>query len=545
MQHSDVFDVSHGSCTTAMPSATDIKVHNLTIRAKGKVLLENTTLTVAAGRRYGLVGANGKGKSTILRSIAQRDVPVPDTLDTLLVEQEINGSDSSALDTVLAANTELVRLRKEEALLNKSDIDVDDRLREVYQRLEELGSATAESKASTILHGLGFTQSMQHCATRELSGGWRMRISLARALFIQPTVLLLDEPTNHLDLSAVLWLEGYLLQWKSSLVVVSHDREFLDSVTTDIIHLHDERLHYYQGNYSQFEAMFQQRRREANKEYEKHQKRIKAAKKVAVDIKARQKSLPTTPIPQRWSDYTVRFEFPTSVEMQQPLMQLEGAGFKYPGRADFALRDVSIRVDTGTRIAIVGPNGSGKSTLMNLLAGDLSPTEGTYRCHPKLRVGRYAQHFVDALSIDQTPLDYLLSRFQGTPTELRAMLGRFGLRGHHHLQPIATLSGGQKARVVFASIAISKPHILLMDEPTNHLDMQSIDALADSLDAFAGGAVVISHDARLLSRVCDNTDVSEVWVVDEGKASRYDGDFIDYKTDLLDEISRKTGGTIV
>ena len=293
-------------------SATDIKVHNLTIRAKGKILLENTTLTIAAGRRYGLVGPNGKGKSTLLRMIARRQVPVPENLDVLLVEQEVVGTEASALESVVAADVELMALREEETAINAklggldiggdtADLNTtaaaiattnqeegampDDtdalavRLNEVYERMAEIGGASAEARASKILHGLGFTKEMQARATNLFSGGWRMRISLARALYIQPTVLLLDEPTNHLDLRAVLWLEEYLTRWKKTLIVVSHDRDFLNSVTTDIIHLHDERLHYYRGNFAQFEEMYEQRRREVNKEFEKYQKQMKAAKK--------------------------------------------------------------------------------------------------------------------------------------------------------------------------------------------------------------------------------------------------------------------------
>ena len=302
MDDDNVFDVSYENQGDGegILSATDIKVHNLTIRAKGKILLENTTLTVTAGRRYGLVGPNGKGKSTLLRMIARRQIPVPENLDVLLVEQEVVGTDDTALESVVAADVELMELRAEEAEINAKLGDLDlskessadasgevnheegdlaGRLTEIYEKMAEIGGASAEARASKILHGLGFTKDMQARSTNLFSGGWRMRISLARALYIQPTVLLLDEPTNHLDLRAVLWLEEYLTRWKKTLIVVSHDREFLNSITTDIIHLHDERLHYYRGNFAQFEEMYEQRRREVNKEFEKYQKQMKAAKK--------------------------------------------------------------------------------------------------------------------------------------------------------------------------------------------------------------------------------------------------------------------------
>ena len=570
----NVFDVAyeHQGEGDSTLSATDNKVHNMTIRAKGKVLLENTTLTIAAGRRYGLVGPNGKGKSTLLRMIAKRQVPVPENLDVLLVEQEVVGTNDSALASVVAADVELMNLRQEESELNKklADLeiangDVNDkedemgsRLNEIYERMNELGGASAEARASKILHGLGFNDAMQKRATNLFSGGWRMRISLARALYIQPTVLLLDEPTNHLDLRAVLWLEEYLTRWKKTLIVVSHDRDFLNSITTDIIHLHDEQLHYYRGNFAQFEEMYEQRRREMNKEYEKYQKQLKAAKKsgskanadkVAKDakLKAKQKgkkgqqreqeAVDPSAGPRQWNDYTVKFEFPDPTELTPPLLQLMDASFKYPGREDFGLQDLNIGIDMGSRVAIVGPNGAGKTTLMNLLAGDLEPTHGDQRKSHKLRIGRYNQHFVDALAFDVSPVEYLMGISGLKAEEIRAKLGKFGLSGHHHLQPICKLSGGQKARVVFAAIALSSPHILLLDEPTNHLDMQSIDALADALEEFEGGVIIISHDSRLLSRVCDDAERAEVWIVDNGQVQQYDGDFEDYKDELIAEIA--------
>ena len=556
----NVFDVSYeNQGEDGTVSATDIKVHQMTIRAKGKILLENTTLTIAAGRRYGLVGPNGKGKSTVMRMIARRQIPVPENLDVLLVEQEVVGTEDSALESVVAADVELVGLRKEEqeltAKLNDMQLEDDDdegisdRLNEIYERMNELGSASAEARASKILHGLGFTEAMQKRATNLFSGGWRMRISLARALYIQPTVLLLDEPTNHLDLRAVLWLEEYLTRWKKTLVVVSHDRDFLNSITTDIIHLHDERLHYYRGNFESFEDMYAQKRREMNKEFEKYEKQMKAAKKsgskdkadkVAKQAKtgAKQKgkkgkgggaegsSETTTAAPRKWNDYTVKFEFPEPTELSSAqLLQLMDASFKYPGREDFGLKDLNIGIDMGSRVCIVGPNGAGKTTLMNLLAGDLEPTQGDQRKSHYLRIGRYNQHFVDALAFDVSAVEYLQGMSGLRQEEIRAKLGKFGLSGHHHLQPIMKLSGGQKARVVFAAIALSNPHILLLDEPTNHLDMESIDALADALEEFEGGVVIISHDSRLLSRVCDDAERSEVWIVEDGKVTEYDGYF--------------------
>ena len=344
---------------------------------------------------------------------------------------------------------------------------------------------------------------------------------------------------------------------------MSHDRDFLNSITTDIIHLHDERLHYYRGNFESFEDMYEQKRREMNKEFEKYEKQMKAAKKsgsrdkadkVAKQAKqtAKQKgkkggkgrdegsSETTTAAPRKWNDYTVKFEFPDPTELSSAqLLQLIDASFKYPGREDFGLTDLNIGIDMGSRVVIVGPNGAGKTTLMNLLAGDLEPTKGDQRKSHQLRIGRYNQHFVDALAFDVSAVEYLQGMSGLRPEEIRAKLGKFGLSGHHHLQPIMKLSGGQKARVVFAAIALSNPHILLLDEPTNHLDMESIDALADALEEFEGGVVIISHDSRLLSRVCDDAERSEVWIVDNGVIEHYDGDFEDFKDELISEIQEE------
>jgi ATP-binding cassette subfamily F protein 1 len=237
----------------------------------------------------------------------------------------------------------------------------------------------------------------------------------------------------------------------------------------------------------------------------------------------------------------VEFHFPEPTELTPPLLQLIDVGFSYPGRADFGLKGIDVGVDMGTRVAIVGPNGAGKSTLLNLLAGDLKPTEGRSHQSQKLRVGRYSQHFVDLLTMDETPVQYLLRLHpdQEGPSKqeaVRAKLGKFGLPSHNHLTPIVKLSGGQKARVVFTSISMSRPHILLLDEPTNHLDMQSIDALADALDEFTGGVVLVSHDARLISRVCEDEEKSEIWVVEDGTVRKYPGSFDEYKTELIKEI---------
>lgn len=563
--------------------AKDIKLDSFSVSARGKVLLQNASITIVHGRRYGLVGPNGTGKSTFLKLLAWRQIPVPKNIDVLLVEQEVVGDDRSALEAVVSADEKLVRLRMEAARLQsvgeastggdgddaKAD-EAGEMLVQVYEQMQAMGSDAAESRASKILAGLGFTVAMQGRSTKSFSGGWRMRISLARALFMQPTLLLLDEPTNHLDLRAVIWLEEYLMRWKKTLIVVSHDREFLNSVSSDIIHLCDHKLLVYRGNYVAFEDMFHQKCREKNKTFEVYEKRMKAAMRsgnrasqdrvrararyaIGNDAKSKGKSKyavadddldysPREPPVTRWRGYVVEFHFPEPTELLPPLLQLIDVGFGYPSRPDFALHGIDVGVDMGTRVAIVGPNGAGKSTLLNLLAGDLTPTEGESRQSQKLRVGRYSQHFVDSLTMDETPVQYLLRLHpdQEGPSKqetVRGMLGKFGLPSHNHLTPIVKLSGGQKARVVFTSISMAQPHILLLDEPTNHLDMQSIDALADALDEFVGGVVLVSHDARLISRVCEDEERSEIWVVEDGTVRKYPGSFDEYKSELIKEIA--------
>ncbi|KAE7995694.1 hypothetical protein FH972_000465 [Carpinus fangiana] len=584
----DAFTVVIGSRTSILEggdeadaNVKDITIDNFSVSARGKELLKNTSVKISHGKRYGLIGPNGMGKSTLLKLLAWRKIPVPKNIDVLLVEQEVVGDDRTALEAVVSANEELVKLRNEVASLQnlssspEGENEVEDsygddageKLAELYEKLQILGSDAAEAQASKILAGLGFTKGMQGRPTRSFSGGWRMRISLARALFVQPTLLLLDEPTNHLDLRAVLWLEEYLCRWKKTLVVVSHDRDFLNSVCNEIIHLHDLKLHLYRGNFDEFESGYEQRRKEMNKKYETYEKQIKAAKRSGSraqqeKVKDRAKfnaakeasknkvkgkvdeDEPQPEAPKKWRDYSVEFHFPEPTELTPPLLQLIEVSFSYPNREDFRLSNVDVGIDMGTRVAIVGPNGAGKSTLLNLLAGDLVPTEGEVRRSQKLRIGRYSQHFVDLLTMEETPVQYLLRLHpdqEGLSKQeaVRAKLGKFGLPSHNHLTPIAKLSGGQKARVVFTSISMSKPHILLLDEPTNHLDMQSIDALADALDEFTGGVVLVSHDSRLISRVCDDEERSEIWVVENGTASTYDGTFEEYKEELQREIKQE------
>ncbi|GAB5359802.1 hypothetical protein AAMO2058_000573600 [Amorphochlora amoebiformis] len=559
-----------GQTVTPHPAAKSIQAKDITLTAGVKTLLRSASVNIvaAAGTRYGLVGPNGNGKTSLLNAIASRQLPTPEHLDIATLAQEVNAGDESALDAVIYADERVEALKREqedimrtldghsskEGLERGDEDKLSNRLVDIQEQLTEMDSESAVGRGSKILHGLGFTIAMQNRSTKSFSGGWRMRIALARALFLQPDLLLLDEPTNHLDLNAVFWLEQYLLRWKRGLVVVSHDRDFLNAVTTHTFHLYDQSLKLYSGNYDSFEKSLARDIVHQNKQYEKYKKGLQRVqdsqhKREKFQLKnqrereyeAKKKgSKDINDAPSKWNTYNVNFAFDSPGELASPLVQLNKVGFVYPNRTDFELRGVSITVDTKTRAAIVGPNGAGKSTVMKLLLGDLNPTSGdTYR-NPKTVVGRFSQHFADMLDLDQNPVDFLLKKFPRHPDlgveRVRAILGKFGLPGHTHVSPIHTLSGGQKARVAFAELSILNPHLLFLDEPTNNLDMQTIDALGEALENFKGGIVVISHDARLIQTITKDFTASEIWEVENGELNSFNGGFAEYKATLRKRV---------
>uniref|UniRef100_G1KKC5 ATP binding cassette subfamily F member 1 n=1 Tax=Anolis carolinensis TaxID=28377 RepID=G1KKC5_ANOCA len=502
-----------------LENASDIKLEKFSISAHGKELFVNADLYIVAGRRYGLVGPNGKGKTTLLKHIANRALSIPPNIDVLLCEQEVIADETPAVQAVLKADTKRLKLLAEEkrlqTLLEKGDDGAAERLEKVYEELRATGAAAAEAKARRILAGLGFNPEMQNRQTKKFSGGWRMRVSLARALFMEPTLLMLDEPTNHLDLNAVIWLNNYLQTWKKTLLIVSHDQGFLDDVCTDIIHLDMQKLFYYRGNYMTFKKMYQQKQKELLKQYEKQEKKLK-------DLKAGGKSTKQAPqsrvahVCSISRSYTHIFSFPLTCSCPFPLFCVD---FTYQGQKPL-FKNLDFGIDMESRICIVGPNGVGKSTLLLLLTGKLTP-----------KIGFFNQQYADQLNMQETATEYLQRNFNLPYQDARKCLGRFGLESHAHTIQICKLSGGQKARVVFAELACREPDVLILDEPTNNLDIESIDALGDAINEYKGAVIVVSHDARLITETnC------HLWVVEDQSVNQIDGDFEDYKREVLEAL---------
>ncbi|NXV38815.1 ABCF1 protein, partial [Rissa tridactyla] len=539
-----------------LENASDIKLEKFSISAHGKELYVNADLYIVAGRRYGLVGPNGKGKTTLLKHIANRALSIPPNIDVLLCEQEVVADETPAVQAVLRADTKRLRLLEEEkrlqALLEGGDNAAAERLEKVYEELRAIGAAAAEAKARRILAGLGFNPEMQNRATRKFSGGWRMRVSLARALFMEPTLLMLDEPTNHLDLNAVIWLNNYLQTWKKTLLVVSHDQGFLDDVCTDIIHLDAQRLFYYRGNYMTFKKMYQQKQKELLKQFEKQEKKLRDLKaggkstkqaekqtKEALTRKqqkcrrrtAAEEAAEAPELLKRPREYTVRFTFPNPPPLSPPILGLHGTRWGTGGAAG---GDVGHWMEGGEMCkGLWGCYGVGGRRLvtwvwpMGVACGHV-PTP--FPSSPQ-KVGFFNQQAAEQLRLEETAAEYLQRNFNLPHQDARKCLGRFGLESHAHTLQIAKLSGGQKARVVFAELACREPDVLILDEPTNNLDIESIDALADAINEYQGAVIVVSHDARLITETS-----CQLWVVEEQGLSQIDGDFEDYKREVLEAL---------
>ena len=429
---------------------------------------------------------------------------------------------------------------KDAVRLDKEQESLDTTLSDVHAKLSEMESDKAEPRAASILAGLGFSAERQQDATKTFSGGWRMRLALARALFCEPDLLLLDEPSNMLDVPSITFLSNYLQTYPSTLLVVSHDRAFLNEVATDIIHQHSERLDYYKGsNFDSFYATKEERRKNAKREYENQMAqrahlqafidkfRYNAAK--SSEAQSRIKKLERMPVldpPE--AEYTVHFKFPDVEKLSPPIIQMTNVAFGYtPDKPLLQRVDLDVQLDS--RIGIVGPNGAGKTTVLKLIIGQLQPISGLISQNPRLRIGFFAQHHVDALDMNTSAVGFMQKTYPGrTDEEYRRHLGAFGITGMTGLQKLELLSGGQKSRVAFACLSLSNPHILVLDEPSNHLDIEAMDALSTALNQFRGGVLMVSHDVTMLQNVC-----TSLWVCDRGLVEKFPGDVKAYKKKIL------------
>jgi ATP-binding cassette subfamily F protein 3 len=517
-----------------------ISFDGITLRLGGHLILDHASAALPPKSRVGLVGRNGAGKSSLLKLIAgiyeadEGMIEAPSGLRIGYVAQEAPGGEGTPFETVLAAATERTSLLEEAE--HASDPH---RIAEIHERLNAIDAHGAPARAARILAGLGFDEEAQHRPLDTFSGGWRMRVALAALLFSEPDLLLLDEPSNHLDLEAALWLESFLKSYRASLIVVSHERDLLNSVPDHILHLNRGTLSLYPGDYDAFVKL--RAEREAQTEAMRAAQEAKAKKlKAYVDrwrykahtarqAQSRLKALAKLqPAAAAVEDASVVFDFPSPKELRPPLIVLDDAAVGY-GADTPVLSRLNLRIDPDDRIALVGRNGNGKTTLARLLAGQLQPISGTFVASGKLKVGYFAQHQIEELVPNETPLQHMERLLPGAkPGEVRAQLGRFGFSGDKANVAVRQLSGGERARLSLALITRDAPHILILDEPTNHLDVEAREALVEALAGFGGAVVVVSHDRHLLGLIADR-----LVLVDGGTAKDFAGSLDEYRALVL------------
>merc|ERR1712186_179372 len=531
----------------------DIKMDNFSVTFHGAELIQDSKVELSCGRKYGLIGVNESGKSSFLAVLGNREVPIQDHIDIFYLAREMPASEKTALEAVMEADEERLKLEKlAEVLALNEDEESQDYLMEVYERLDEIGADTAEVKASQLLKGLGFNTAMQNKKGKDYSGGWRMRIALARALFIKPHLLLLDEPTNHLDLEACVWLEEEFKSYKQILVIISHLQDFMNGVCTQIMHLDKQRLQYYGGNYDTFVRTRAELLENQSKRYQWEQDQIAHMKnyiarfghgsaKLARQAQSKEKTLAkmvagglTEKVKE---DRQLSFYFYSCGTIPPPVVMVQNVSFRYNDSTPYIYKNLEFGIDLDTRLALVGPNGAGKSTLLKLIYGELVPSEGMIRRHNHLKLGRYHQHLHELLEMDLSPLDYMMKQFPAFKErdEMRKVIGRYGITGKAQTTPMKQLSDGQKCRVVFAWLSWQVPHMLLLDEPTNHLDMETIDALADAINNFDGGVVLVSHDFRLIDQVADT-----IWICEKQTVTKWEGDILTYKEHLKTKVMKES-----
>ena len=513
-----------------------LRLDQITYRIGPRTLFDGASATINPGHRVGFVGRNGTGKTTLLgmlTGVTEPDsgsISVPSRWRIGITRQEAPDGPENLIDIVLAADEELVELNREAETATDPH-----RIAEIHARLHDKGASRAQARAARLLAGLGFDEAAQRRPCHSFSGGWRMRLALAALLFTEPDLLLLDEPTNHLDLEATLWLENHLRHYPGTVLLVSHDRDLLNRVAEEILHLENGKLTLYSGNYDRFEGtrrmrLAQNEKLRARQDAQKQQImkfverfRYKATK--AKQAQSRLKMLERMePIPEHREEGTVAFTFPApKPALASPLYTTEDVSVGYDGMA--VIKNLSVRFDDDDRIALIGANGNGKSTLIKLLAGRLQPMAGKVGKSGKLRVGYFAQHQADELDLAATPLIAMTrKRPRDTVTQVRAQLGRFGFGKEKAETKIGDLSGGEKARLLFALMSAEAPHILLLDEPANHLDVDSRQTLVQAINGFEGAVVIVSHDPHLIALTADR-----FWLVAGGAVTPFDGDMDDYR----------------
>jgi len=517
-----------------------LKLDTLTYRLGARLLIDNATIALPDGARCGLVGRNGCGKSTLFRLLLGEiaaesgSYTLPRGARMGHVAQEAPGGPISLVDYVLAADQERA------ALLAEAETATDaTRIADIQVRLMDMGAHAAPARAASILSGLGFSAQDQARPCSDFSGGWRMRVSLAAMLFLEPDLLLLDEPTNYLDLEGALWLKSHLKRYPHTLLVVSHDRDFLDAVCDNILHLDRGRMTLYRGNYSLFSRQRAEKAMLAEKEADKvaarraHLQafidRFKAKASKAKQAQSRVKQLEKLgPVQVFAGDETARLYIPNPERpLQPPIISMEGASVGYGERV--VLRGLDLFISDDDRIGLLGQNGNGKSTLVKLIAGRLDPIGGRVTRAPKLNVAYFAQHQLDELDASESPCQLVRRRMpEATEAKVRAKTAQLGFGAEKADTPIGNLSGGEKARLLMGLAAFDGPHLLILDEPTNHLDIPMRDALVEALADYKGAVIIVSHDRAILDASCDR-----LWQVAEGKVAAFDGDLDDYEAMIV------------
>ena len=523
-----------------------LHINNLTYRIGGRLLLEDASVAVPEGHKVGIVGRNGVGKSTLFRLILGEipmeggSVTLPRNARIGTVAQEAPGGPESLLETVMAGDTELSALHAEAETATDPH-----RIAEIQIRLADIDAHSAEARAAVLLTGLGFTEEQQQGPCSALSGGWRMRVALAAALFAKPDVLILDEPSNYLDLEGAIWLKSFIRDYPHTIVLISHDRDLLNEAVSYILHLERGKLTLYQGNYDSFERQRREKQaltvklKKKQEDQREHMMafverfRYKASK--ARQAQSRLKALSKLePIAELVENHVAPFFFPNPEKaIAPPLVKWDKVSVGYAENKP-VLRNITLRLDPEDRIALLGSNGNGKSTFAKLLCGKLNAMAGEMKAPARLTVGYFAQHQLDEVSPDRTPYSYFAELMPDQPeAKRRAKLGAYGFGAQLADSRCETLSGGEKARLLFALAAFHAPHILVLDEPTNHLDVDSREALIMAINDYEGAVILISHDRHIIE-----TCVDELWLVHDGTVTRFDGDMDDY-TRLVLERSRQ------